>query len=245
MPRILLILQTLFSVWMLVDAIRRRAQYWWFVVIMMPFGELFYFFMVKIHDPQLAWLKQAMSFKRRAKVSIDRLRFNLEQAPSFANKLALAQALYDEKLFVEAAGLFEQALKLDGSSKDALFGLGLSQISQGNSQAAIEPLGKLIEIQPSYQEYAGWSNLAFAFWQAERRDETLHLLAKLVELSPRLSHRLLYAHYLVQVERKTEAVEQLRTALLEDEHAPPFLRRRNRVWSRQARQMLKELEAPS
>ena len=48
MARMLFFAQTAFSIWMLVDAIQRRAPYYWYFIIAMPFGEWIYFFMVKI-----------------------------------------------------------------------------------------------------------------------------------------------------------------------------------------------------
>lgn len=48
--RILLILSYAFSVWMLIDALKRDAKVYWLVIIFFPFGEWIYFFMVKIHD---------------------------------------------------------------------------------------------------------------------------------------------------------------------------------------------------
>jgi hypothetical protein len=100
---ILFALQSAFSLWMLVDAARRGAGYVWYMIIMMPFGEVAYFFAVKIHDPEFA------AFRRNAfskPPSLDQLGFNAEHAPSFENRLMLAQGLHDNGRHVEAAELF-------------------------------------------------------------------------------------------------------------------------------------------
>ena len=47
---ILLLLSYAFSVWMLVDAFKRGAEHYWYLIIFFPFGEWVYFFLVKIHD---------------------------------------------------------------------------------------------------------------------------------------------------------------------------------------------------
>jgi hypothetical protein len=47
---VLLVLSYAFSIWMVVDAFKRGAQYWWIVIIFVPFGEFIYFFLVKIKD---------------------------------------------------------------------------------------------------------------------------------------------------------------------------------------------------
>ena len=61
--------------------------------------------------------------------------------------------------------------------------------------------------------------------------------------SPRLKHRMLYAHYLSGDGRGAAAREQLETALREHDTAPKFVRRKDRAWARKAKKMLRELPA--
>ena len=39
-----------FKLWMVVDAIRRRVHYLWYVVLLVPLGDVVYFFAVKLRD---------------------------------------------------------------------------------------------------------------------------------------------------------------------------------------------------
>lgn len=234
-------MQSAFNLWMLVDAIRRGSGYPWYMVIWLPFGSWVYFFTVKIHDPEFRWLKDLVAFRRPEKITIEKLRYQLSETPSFGNKVALAQALHDKELYREAADLFAEALQTDESAKDALFGLGLCHISLNEPAPAIENLRKVIALDPAFSEYAAWFHLAFALSQSGRREEILDLLDELVRRSPRLNHRLFYAHHLAQAERRQEAIEQIRAALEDHKHAPGFLRRQNRRGAKKAGQMLKEL----
>ena len=59
MPQALFILQSLFSLWMIYDVLSKGRDRYWVWLVILPFGELFYFFMVKLHDPEMAWLKNA------------------------------------------------------------------------------------------------------------------------------------------------------------------------------------------
>ena len=54
--RVILILSYAFSLWMMVDAYRRGAAYFWFPIILFPFGAWVYFFCVKINDFELGHL---------------------------------------------------------------------------------------------------------------------------------------------------------------------------------------------
>ena len=78
---------------MLVDAIQRRREGYWYLIIMMPFGELFYFFMVKIHDPEMRRIKQLLSFSWRRRPSLDTLRYAFRQTPCLANMVLAASPI--------------------------------------------------------------------------------------------------------------------------------------------------------
>ncbi len=243
MHRVLLFLDSVFSLWMLVDAIRRGAAYYWYPVIMMPFGEWVYFFMVKIHDPELEWLRQLHRKLTTKKVTVEQLRFQLEQTPSFTNTLTLAQALYDRESYREAAELFEKALAAHDDSRDALYGLALARAGLHENDAAIEHLRQLIALDASFRDYAAWSDLADILVAGGRKAEALELLGELAAKSPRLNHRVLYAHYLMHDDRRDEARRQLEAGLLEHAHAPKFLKRKYGVWAGRAKRMLKQLRA--
>lgn len=242
MPRLLFLLQSLFSLWMLVDAIGRPgiARYWYWVILM-PFGEWFYFFKFKIHDRELAWLKAPFRGLFDKPASLDELRYNARETPSLDNKLKLAQRLHDEDAFEEAAAVFEEVLRGDESSADALYGLGLSRIGAGNLEGAVAPLQELVELEPMHHEYDGFAKLSHALWQLGRRAEALSALERLVRLSPRMAHRVAFAFYLGSAERRDEAQEQLVTALKEYDYAPKYLKRDNRALARRAKEMLRAL----
>jgi hypothetical protein len=227
---------------MLVDAMSRRgvSRYWYFIILM-PFGEVFYFFKYKIHDPDMAWLKSPFAGLLVKPLTIDELRFNMEQSPSVANKVALAQALYEEDQYREAASIFSEALRQDESSSEILYGLAVSHIGLNELEDAVEALKKLVEIDPKYSEYDGWAKLALALWETGRRQEALDVLSRLVSSSPRIQHRMLYAYYLGKNGVRGKAQEELVTAIREFEYSPRYLKRRNQPFVKQAKEMLQRL----
>ncbi len=239
---LLLIFETIVSFWLMMDALRRKASPIWLLIILLPFGELIYFFVVKIHDPELGGLRGILGLEKRESVSLAPLREALEESPSYANTLALAQALEEQGSYGEATEHFRRALDLDGGeSKDALYGLGESLMGEARHAEAIPELERLIALDPSFRDYGAWAHLALALWQQGEREAVLERLEELVGISPRLSHRILYAYYLRQLDRREEAGEQLTLGLREYEEAPVFLQGRNEAWARKARQMLREI----
>jgi hypothetical protein len=241
MIRVLFILQSAFSMWMFYDAIMHRRPTYWYFVIWLPFGEVVYFFMVKIHDPEMWRFKRVLSssFERRPK--IDELRFRLRETPCVANIVALAQGLHDSGEYVEAADHFRQALARDSESLAVLLGLGSCLVNTGDYGDAIAHLEKLIELKPNYHEYHGWALLAQAKWNTGDTSGALNTLRSLTHTSPRMAHVLLYARFLAQDGQRDVARSQVFTALEAYKHAPAFQRRTDRPWVREARKMLKEL----
>ncbi len=240
MHRVLFFLQTAFSLWLVIDAIRRGAAYYWYPVIMMPFGEWIYFFTIKIHDPEFDWARELYKKLTTKKVTLEERHFRARQSPSFAHKVELAQALYDTQAYREAAGVFTEAIEMDADSREALYGLALAHSALGEYQEAIELFTELIEIDPALRDYAVYSDLAHALTQSGRLKDTHELLEGLVTRSPRLSHRVLHAHYLLTDDMKQEAREQLEAGLREYDHAPKYVKRKNRPWARRAKLMLKQ-----
>ncbi len=241
MPRLILFAELAFSLWLVVDAIRRGAAYYWYAVIMMPFGEWVYFFSIKIHDPEFDWLRELYKKLTTRKVTVADLRHQAEESPSFSNTTTLAQALYDQGDYAEAAKLFADALEIHDDSRDALYGLALSHSALTEYEAAIDRFRELIALDPSFRDYAGYSDLAHAFAQSDRLAEAHELLDGLVTKSPRLGHRVLCAHYLLQDDRREQAGEQLRAGLQEYQNAPRYVRKKNRAWAGRAKQMLKQI----
>ena len=135
------------------------------------------------------------------------------------------------------------ARRLNSADPDTLRGFARRQMALDDRAAAIENLKMLIDSNPSYGDYVVWKEAASALGQADRMDEALVLLDRLVTTSPRLEHRALYAHYLMHADRLDSAREQLELGLVEYGEAPKYLKRTDRPWARQVRRMLKEIPA--
>lgn len=239
----LLGLYSAFSTWMFLDAMQRRVELYWYPILALPPGPLVYFFMLKIHDPEFRPLVRFFRELTQPKVTLEELRFRAAESPSFANKLALARGLYDAGVVDEAATCFEAVLRSDEESKEALYGYAMCHMDREAFDRAIPALERLIEIKPSYEEYAAWPLLAFAWSKSERRDDALTLLRDLVRQSDRLDHRVLYASYLFNDGRQEEARDQLQQGMRAHKHASRFQRRQEASALKKARAMLSQLEA--
>jgi hypothetical protein len=233
-----------FNIWMIVDAARRRAEFYWFLIIFLlgPLGGLAYFLVVKIHDYDLKrLLGPSFGVGGGGKASITELEYRVKQTPSVTNKLALADALETSERYTEAMGLFRDVLRGDDRNLQALHGLARCLMGTGQPAEAAESLEKLLEVDNAFRDYSAALDYAEALWQAGRREDTVDLLEGLVSVSARINHRVALAHYQLKAERTAAARDVLDRALSDYEHSPEFVKRRDRKWAEQARQLLMRL----
>ena len=233
-----------FKVWMVVDAMHRLGRssccnnYWLWIIIFVPFGEVAYFFTFKIHDPEFLRIKRRLFTNR---VSLDELRYNAEQSPSIHNKVVLAQALCDAEQYVDASRLFAEVLRFDEKHKDVLYGMAFCKIRAGDMAGALEPLEKLISIEPSHKDYDTAMELAEIYWRLDQKEKTLDLLKRIAKQTQRLQPAASLAKYLVRLERKSEAKSLLESTLRDFKHAPKFVQRIDRAAASEAQSLLKSI----
>ena len=88
---ILLGLSYAFSLWMIIDAYKRGAEHYWYLIIFFPLGEWVYFFMVKIHD--FEWLFaprfKCSSCRHCLKVYEDGAKCGAGKTPLFMNATSI------------------------------------------------------------------------------------------------------------------------------------------------------------
>jgi hypothetical protein len=233
-------LQAAFTVWMLYDCVKRRADTLWYVITMVPFGAWVYFFAVKIHDYDLRWLRARITPRE----PLDALRYRARETPSFDNRLKLAERLRDDKLFVEAAQVYEQAHAMRQQNKAVLFGLAGCHLAQGHDAAAVEVLEKLVALDEGYEDHAAATALAEALARLGRDEEALELFRSVARRSSALVHQVAYAQALVDAGHFEQASGVLAKALEAYRYAPPYVRRRERRAARNAEALRKKLGGP-
>ena len=151
-----------FSLWMLIDAIKRSAPGYWILIVVFffPFGAPIYFFVIKFRDyrPLLARLTSLQLKSGGAasprKPSIDELMARYETSPSQANQRALAEAFYENGRFEQAASLFADILERAPDELDASWGLARVRRSQGKHAEALR-LAHHLHAGPENGSFAG------------------------------------------------------------------------------------------
>ena len=232
---------TTFYVWMLVDAIRRRAPYYWYLIILfLPFGAFLYFGLIKL--PELTGKRPAAPrVFATAGPTLEDLAELARQTPSELNKLAFADKLSELQRFPEAVGRYRDVLRQNKDSKEALHGLARALLALARPLEAIDALADLMELDPEFRDYSAALDYAEALWQAGKQEDAIGLLTGLVSVSKRINHRMALAHYLKERGDSVTARSELDQALRDFASSPDFVQRRDQRWADRARKLLAEL----
>jgi hypothetical protein len=245
---VLSVAQTAFMVWMLVDAYRRQAETFWFLVIFFVplLGAWVYFFAVKARDfpsLRLGALRPGGLFQRRP--SLDELRYRAERMPTLVSQVTLAQRLIELGRYEEAIPHLQAALKTEPEHAPALYSLAVCHKEMGNADRAVPLLQGLLSRDPRWSNYVGWRLLIEARLLAGDPAGSLDACRELVRLAPTLEHTCLLAEHLLAGGRTEEARGVLERSLRDHDYAPGPIRRRNRRWASAARRLRKRVEAAS
>lgn len=234
---ILFILQTAFSVWMLVDAIRRGAEQYWWVIVMFPFGEVAYFIAVVLPDLQRSRGRLQKLLERPP--SLKSLRRDFEQTPSHQNRLRLAQGLHDAEEYDEASERFAEVLGREPGDRGALYGYARCCEEIGDREQAIEALTHLFEQDPGYLDYEPVYELAGLLKESGEESEAIEVLEALARSVHRVGPRAELGHYLIDAGRGDEARKVLKSGLDSYETSPRPIRRRDGRDARRARRLMR------
>ena len=228
-----------FKLWMLVDAYQRRAEtYWLWIILGVPGGAVLYLVMVRLRDRDARVVGQKILRFLARPTPLAELELRYRESPSVANRLILAQGLGDAGSYEQAEQHFAAVLETRPKEADALFGLGVCRLEQGNADGAVEPLSQVIVEAPLYREFAAYPELSSAFVKSGRADLARELLVELVKKHPRLPNVVLFSKHLLRVGEIETAHEQLRLGLRDYKRSPRHVRRLHRRAAAEAKALL-------
>jgi hypothetical protein len=242
---LLALLQGAFTIWMLIDSRNRGADQVWFWVILwfQPIGPWAYFFAVKLGSLRSgnaldagSWL--ARLFHRRP--SLDQLRYQAENVPTLASRLALADRLIEVHDYQGAVPLLEAARKAEPGYGHVCYSLALCHVRLGKPAEAIPILTEVVRRDPRWRDYHAWRLLIEAQVAHGEAEPALVSCRELARLSPTLEIQCLLAERLIEMGKADEAGVLLENALRDYDYAPGPIRRRNRRWAGEARRLLQE-----
>jgi hypothetical protein len=174
--------------------------------------------------------------------SLEQLQAEVDLSPSYANRVRIGWALLHAQQPARAQAYFEQALATHTADKQALYGLGISQLEQQRADVAVKTLSRLVERSFAYEDYDAALALVDAHVRAEQEPQAAELLAQVASESRRLEHAVALARHHARFARRTEAQEVLRAALQLFDDQPAARRQREGAAATEARRLLRTLD---
>lgn len=233
---------TAFQIWMLVHALRNREWIWaFFIFIGSGLGAIWYYFSVYQGSSSAAAgfeLPGAQSRKH-----IRDLKAKIHHIDNAYHHFQLGDIYFQKGKFAEAEKCYRAALERDATDIDTRAHLGQCLLRL-NRPAEAKPLLEAV-CRENYKHDFGYSLMAYAetLTALKETDAALNAWQHVVENHSYPRAKVQLAE--LQITRKDfpAARVQLTDVINDDAHAPSFQRRRDRVWVKRARAVLKTLPA--
>lgn len=238
-PLVLVI--SLFNLWMLVDAIRRREWIWaLFIFIGWGLSALLYFFFVYRDAPTATrGFELPGAFDRRR---IKELQAQIHHLDKAHHHFQLGDIYFQQGKLEKAESCYRASLEREATDIDTRAHLGQCLLRE-NKPAEARPLLEGVVREDPKHDY-GYSQMALAETLTALGDtDGAMLIWKQVTDNhsyPRAKVQL--AELYLARDQKDLARTELRDVIADDQHAPTYQRKRDRVWVRRARALIRKLD---
>jgi hypothetical protein len=235
------ILFAIFNVWMLVDAIRRREWLWaLFIFAIWGMGAIWYFFYVYRGSPSATRGFELPGADNRRRIK--ELQAQIHHLDKAHHHLQLGDVYFRQGKLDKAEACYRASLERDGEDIDARAHLGQCLLRL-KRPAEAKPLLEGVVAQNPKHEY-GYSQMALAetYIALGETDSALSLLKIVTENHSYPRAKVQLAQLYISRNQADLARQQINEVISDDIHAPPFQRRRDRVWVRKAKGLRKQLK---
>ncbi len=232
---------SLFQLWMLIDAVRRREWIWaLFIAVGWGFSALFYYFMVYRAAPSVTRGFELPGAHDRRRIKELQAQIHHLDKPHHYSQLG--DIYFQQGKLDKAEANYRAALERDPQDIDTRAHLGQCLLRQ-NKPAEARPLLEGVVAENPKHDY-GYSMMALAetMMALNQKEAAMGIWKQVTEKHsyPRAKVQLAELHLAAQQSDLARA--ELRDVIADDEHAPAFQRTRDRVWVRRARRVLRSIK---
>src|SRR5438067_4316920 len=231
---------SLFNLWMLIDAIRREEWIWALFIFLFPYiNAILYFFLVYRAAPSATRgfeLPGAHSRRR-----IKELQAQIHHLDKAHHHSQLGDVYFQQGKLDQAEASYRAALERDADDIDTRAHLGQCLLRKRKPQEARPLLEKVCAENPKH-DY-GHSLMALAETQTAlgETDGAIATWKRVLEDHSYARARVQLAELYLQKQELSAARTELKEVVADDAHAPAFQRKRERVWVRRARGLLRKI----
>jgi hypothetical protein len=237
----LAIIVSIFSIWMLIHAIRQREWVWaLFILVVWGFGAIWYYFYVYRAAPSATRGFELPGAHDRRRIK--ELQAQIHHLDKAHHYYQLGDIYFHQGKLDQAEGCYRAAMERDGSDIDTRAHLGQCLLRQKKPAEARPLLEGVVAENPKHDYGYSLMGLAETLTALGDTQTALGLWKQVTESHSYPRAKVQLAELYVTVQQPDPARGELREVLADDVHAPPFQRKRDRVWVRRARSLLHKLE---
>ena len=234
------VIMSLFQLWMLIDALRRR-EWLWALFIFIGFGisALFYYFAVYRAAPSATQgfeLPGAHDRKR-----IKELQAQIHHLDKAHHHFQLGDIYFQQGKLDKAEACYRASLERDPADIDTRAHLGQCLLRQRKPAEARPLLEGVVKENPKH-DY-GYSQMALAetLTALGETDSALAIWQQVTQNHSYPRAKVQLAELYVAKNQPDLARTELKDTIADDLHAPAYQRKRDRVWVRRAKNLMRRL----
>jgi hypothetical protein len=238
----LLLLMWLFQMWMLIDAVRRREWIWvFFILVGFVISAFFYYFAVYRNAPSATQGFQLPGAHDRRQIKDLQAKIHHLDKPHHHSQLG--DIYFQQGKLPQAENCYRAALERDPQDIDTRAHLGQCLLRQKRPSEAHPLLEGVIAENPKHDYGYSLMALAETLTALGLKDAALNIWKQVTENHsyPRAKVQLAELHMAGNELELARA--ELKEVLDDDLHAPPFQRKRDRVWIRRAKTLMRKAAA--
>jgi hypothetical protein len=223
----------------IIHFIRRRPDTYWLYIILFlgPIGAIVYLFAEVF--PDVGLLNQSFKGISRRK-RIASLELTIRDNPSAGNYEELGELCMDDGQLQRAREAFDKAIAARLNTLDSFYRRGVCAVLLGDAAVALSDLEKVVAKEPNYDFNRAPALLAHAYALTGEKERAEALFRRVTVVSTSSETYLNFADLLASEGKNVEAQEWAQKVLDKEPTMPRYLRRRERPWSRRARNLLKK-----
>jgi hypothetical protein len=234
------LVMSLFWLWMLIDALRRE-EWLWAILIFFGYGlsALFYFFLVYRAAPSATRGFELPGAHDRRRIR--ELQAQIHHLDKAHHHSQLGDIYFQQGKLDKAEACYRAALERDAQDIDTRAHLGQCLLRQKGPAEARPLLEGVIAENPKHDYGYTLMALAETLTELGERFEALNLWRQVTENHSYPRAKVQLAELYIQRNERKLARAELQDVIADDVHAPAFQRKRDRIWVRKARSLMRKL----
>jgi len=232
-------IMSIFSLWMLVDALRRREWVWaFFIFVGWGISALLYYFAVYRAAPSATRGFELPGAHDRRRIK--QLEAQIHHLDKAHHHFQLGDIYFQHGKLAQAESCYRAALERDPQDIDTRAHLGQCLLRQKRPAEARPLLERVVAENPKHDYGYSLMALAETLGGVGEKEAAIQLWKQVTESHSYPRAKVQLAELYLARDESEPARHELKEVLADDLHAPAFQRKRDRVWVRRAKTLMKK-----